>query len=83
MIIRAITKTKNRYKVYFDTGKLLVIECKDGQYAGFSRWCDYWGVNDAVIEEGLIFGEAIINYPDLPPMIKSQIEKVLYEIGSG
>lgn len=83
MLIRAITKSKNNYKLYFDNGKLLIIECKDGQYAGFSRWSDYWGVNDAVIEEGLIFGEKIINYPCLPPMIKSQIEKVLYEIESG
>ena len=66
MIMSAITKSKNGYKIYFDTGKLLIIECKDGQYAGFSRWCNYWGVHDAVIEEGLIFGEKIIKTMGCP-----------------
>ena len=83
MIIRAITKSKNGYKVYFDTGKILIIECKDDQYAGFSRWCDCWGINDAVIEEGTILGEKIINYPALPPVVKSHMEKVLSEVESG
>ena len=83
MIIIAVTKNDGGFKVYFDTGKLLIIECKDGQYAGFTTWSSYWGVNDATIEEGFIFGEKIISYPSLPPIIKSQIEKLLYEIESG
>jgi hypothetical protein len=80
MIIRAITQGKKGYKVYFDTGKLLILECMDEQYAGISTWADYWGVNDATIEEGYIFREKIINSPDLPSMVKNQIEKLLYEI---
>ena len=83
MLIRIITKSKKGYKLYFDTGKLLVIECKDSQYAGIATWSSYWGINDATVEEGFIFGEKIINYPSLPPMIKSLIEKILFELESG
>ena len=79
MIIRAITTNPTGYKIYFDTGKLLIIECKDSQYAGYTIWSSYWGVNDATIEEGSIFGEKIINYPDLPPIIKSHLEWLLSE----
>ena len=83
MLIRAITANPTGYKIYFDTGKLLIIECKDGQYAGYTTWSNYWGVNDATIEEGSIFEEKIINYPDLPPIIKSHLEWLLSEENSG
>lgn len=83
MVIQSITANPTGYKIYFDTGKLLIIECKDGQYSGITTWANFWGVNDATIEEGFIFGEKIINYPDIQPMIQSQIEKLLYEIESG
>lgn len=80
MIIRAISKGQKGYEVYFNNGKLLALELKDEQYAGVSYWADYWGVNDATIEEGHIFGYPIINYSDLPPMVQAQIEKVLSEL---
>ena len=79
LIIRVITKGKNSYKVYFDNGKLLMIECKDGQYAGYAIWSFYWGVNDATIEEGSIFGEKVINYHELPVIIQSHIEWLMVE----
>jgi len=79
MIIRAITKSKNDsgYKVYFENDKLLILECMDGQYAGWSRWAFSWGINGLYIQSGSIFGEPIINFPDLPPIIKSHLEYIL------
>lgn len=77
MLIKAITKSKDGYKIYFEEGKLLIIECLDGQYVGWSRWADYWGINSGTIEEGSILGEKIINYPDIDPMVKSHIEYII------
>ena len=82
MIIRAITKSKNSFKVYFENGKLLKLEFQNNDcYQGSSVWQDYWGINDLDIENGKILGEKIINYLDLPPIIQAHIEKVLSETG--
>jgi len=82
MIIRAITKNKNSFKVYFENGKLLKLEFQNNDcYQGSSTWQDYWGINDLDLENGKILGEKIINYADLPPIIQAHIEKVLDEAG--
>ena len=81
MIIRAITKSKNGFKIYFENGKLLKLEFQNNCYQGSSVWQDYWGINDLDIENGKILGEKITNYADLPPIIQAHIEKVLSEVG--
>jgi len=82
MIIRAITKSRNSFKVYFDSGKLLKLEFQNNDfYQGSSTWQDYWGINDLDVENGKILGEKIINYADLPPIIQAHVEKVLDEAG--
>jgi len=82
MIIRAITKSRNSFKVYFDNGKMLNLEFKNNDsYQGSSTWMDYWGINDLDLENGKILGEKIINYADMPPIIQAHIEKVLDETG--
>ena len=83
MIIRAITKSNDGYKIYFDTGKVLILECYDDSYQGTSYWGSYWGINDLDIENGKILGDIIINYYDLPPMIKSHVEWLMSENDSG
>ena len=83
MIIRAITTNPTGYKIYFENGKLLILSFNEDYYQGFSSWSNYWGINDSDIELGKIVGEQIINYHELPAIIKSHIEKVLSEIGSG
>lgn len=82
MIIRAISKGKNSFKVYFKNGKLLDLSFKNNDcYQGSSTWQDYWGINDLDIENGKILGEKIINYLALPPIIQAHVEKVLSETG--
>jgi hypothetical protein len=82
MIIRAITKSKGNFKVYFENGKLLKLEFKNNDFfQGSSTWQDYWGINDLDIEAGKILGEKIINYADMPPIIQAHIERVLDETG--
>lgn len=83
MIIRVITKSRNRFNVFFENGKLLKLECNNGHYQGSSSWADFWGVNDLDIEAGEIWGEKIVNYPDLPTIVRAHIERVLAENGSG
>ena len=83
MIITAITINSNGYKIYFGNGQLLKLFFKDDYYQGYSTWCNYWGINDSDIEAGEILGEKIINYHELPAIIKSFIEKILSEIDSG
>ncbi len=81
MIIRAITRRiyKNcnvDYSIYFQNGKCLMINgCEPCQ--GISYWGDYYGINDLDIEEGSILGNDIINYYDLPPILRSHIERIL------
>jgi hypothetical protein len=80
MIIRAIKKGKNSFKVYFENGKLLKLEFQNNDsYQGYSTWQDYWGINDLDIDAGKILGEKIINYADLPPIVQAHVEKVLSE----
>ena len=84
MIIRAITKGKNNFRIYFDNGKLLKLEFKNNDcYTGTSTWTDYWGINDLDVEAGEILGDNIINYYDLPEIVKAHTERVMSEIESG
>ena len=83
MLIRAITKNANGYKIYFEIGKILILTSYEDSYQGISHWGNYWGINDLDIEAGDILGEQIINYCDLPPIIQAHVERVLAESGSG
>jgi len=84
MIIRAITKSSHQCSLYFENGKLLKLTFDDEDCSqGISAWCSYWGINDLDIEEGEILGENIVNYHELPEIIKSHIEGLLGEVGSG
>ena len=83
MLIRAITSNPNGCKIYFDTGKVLILTYKDDHHQGYSTWQDYWGINDLDIEAGEILGEEIINYHQLPAIIKSHVEKILEDVDSG
>jgi len=84
VIIRAITLSANQCSLYFENGKLLKLTFEDEDCSqGISTWMNYWGVNDLDIEEGEIMGEKIINFHELPPIIKSHIEGILGEISSG
>jgi len=81
MIIRAITKGKNSFKVYFENGKLLKLEFKNNDsYQGYSCWSDYWGINDLDLEAGKILNEKRINYLDLPPIAQAHVERVMEEL---
>ena len=81
MLIRAITKGNNNYKIYFENGKLLKLESQDeDSYQGISTWGDYWGTNDLDTERGEIQGDKIINYHQLPSIIKSHVEKLMSEL---
>jgi hypothetical protein len=92
MIIRAITKTKkkvlDKYTVYFHDGRCLILLASPKSIQGISQWGQYFGINDADFEgaidnnnQVLILGrvEELINFSDLPSIIKSHIEKCIYE----
>ncbi len=83
MIIRGITKNTTGYKIYFENGRLLKLTFKEDYFQGSSIWADYWGINDSDIEAGEISGEKLINYYEVPAIIKSHVERVLSEAGSG
>lgn len=83
MIIRAITSSTTGYEIYFENGRLLKLTFKEDYFQGSSIWADYWGINDSDIEAGEILGEKIINYHQLPAIIKSFVEKILAELDSG
>lgn len=88
MIIRAITKSKqnviDKYCVYFMDGSCLTLSSNPDSPQGVSMWGEYFGINDADFEEAMennnqliILGqvEELINYSELPSIIKSHIEK--------
>jgi hypothetical protein len=94
MLIRAITKAKDRvidkYTVYFYDGRCLIMSCNPNTIQGVSKWGEYFGINDADFEEAmeknnqlLILDrvEVLINFSDLPSILKSHIEKRMEEIG--
>ncbi len=83
MIIRAITKSRNGFRVYFENGRILILKSFDDNFQGISYWGEYWGINDLDIEEGEIIGEQIINYCDLPGIIQSHVEKLLSCLENG
>ena len=49
----------------------------NGECQGISIWGDYYGINDLDFEEGTISDAVIINYVELPSIIKSHIERLL------
>lgn len=88
MLIRAITKSKHKvidkYCVYFHDGSCLMMSSNPDSVQGVSQWGEYFGINDATFEEAIendnqlvILGnvEELINFSDLPSIIKSHIEK--------
>ncbi len=88
MLIRAITKSKqkviDKYTVYFFDGSCLTMSSNPDSIQGISQWGEYFGINDADFEEAMendnqliILGkvEKLINFSDLPSVIKSHIEK--------
>lgn len=88
MLIRAITKAKQRYAdqycVYFMDGSCLTMSTNPDSPQGVSQWGEYFGINDADFEEAMENGnqlifrgnvEILINFSDLPSIIKSHIEK--------
>jgi len=92
MIIRAITKTKKKvmdqYTVYFYDGTCLTLSSNPDSPQGVSQWGEYFGINDLDWEEAIennnqlvILGqvEELINFSDLPSVIKSHIEKRMTE----
>ena len=94
MIIRAITKSKqkviDKYTVYFMDGSCLTLSSHPDSIQGVSQWGQYFGINDADFEEAMennnqliILGqvEVLINFSDLPSIIKSHIEKRIGEAG--
>ena len=84
MLIRAITKSSHQCTLYFENGKLLKLTFEEEDCSqGSSTWMNYWGINDLDIEEGQIMGDNIVNYHELPEIIKSHIEGILGENGSG
>ncbi len=87
MIIRAITKAKeqfiDKYTVYFMDGSCLTMSSNPNSIQGVSQWGQYFGINDLDFEEAvennnqmLILGrvEELINFSDLPSIIKSHVE---------
>lgn len=82
MIIRAITKRKQKgiekYVVYFEDGICLIVSSNPSSMQGISHWGGYFGINDIDIEEGYIANGKIINWIDLPSIIKSHIEQMMF-----
>ncbi len=94
MIIRAITKSQgkviDKYTVYFMDGSCLTLSSNPDSPQGVSQWGEYFGINDATFEEAiennkqlLILGrvEELVNFCELPSIIKSHIEKRISEVG--
>ena len=92
MIIKAITKSKQKvldqYTVYFMDGSCLTLSSNPDSPQGISQWGEYFGINDGTIEEAIennnqlvILGnvEELINFSDLPAVIKSHVEKRMTE----
>lgn len=88
MIIRAITKSKQRfmdsYCVYFMDGSCLTLSSNPDSPQGISQWGEYFGINDADFEEAVENNnqlilmrnvEELVNFSDLPPIIQAHVEK--------
>ena len=84
--IRAITKIKDGYKIYFYGCKCLIISTKDGD-EGTSQFVNYFGINDSHFEDAAnenrkkFRNEKLINFFDLPAIVEAHIEAVLDEEG--
>lgn len=94
MLIRAITKSKQRYsdqyRVYFYDGKCLTLQTNPDSPQGISQWGEYFAINDATFEEAMennnqliMMGnvEVLINFSELPPIIQAHIEHRMEETG--
>lgn len=85
MIIRAITKTKNKvvdkYAVYFWDGACLTLSCNPDSPQGQSQWSECFGINDSDFETGTVNGGKMINWFELPVIIQAHVEKQIREAG--
>jgi len=84
MIIRAITRlnkkgNEEKYTVYMWDGSCLVINCDSDCPQGKSQWSEYFGINDADFETGVVGGDKMINWFDLPVVLQAHIEKRVRE----
>ena len=90
MIIRAITKTKkkviDKYTIYFWDGSCLTLSSNPDSPQGVSQFGEYFGLNDedfyeaAVNKQKILDHETMINWFDLPVIIKAHIEKRIRQI---
>ena len=85
MIIRAITKSSkkvvDKYSVYMWDGSCLTLSSNPDSPQGVSQWSEYFGTNDSDFETGLVNGERMINWFDLPVVIQAHVEKRIREAG--
>jgi len=91
MIIRAITKDSKKvldeYTVYMWDGSCLTLSNNPNSPQGVSQWSECYGINDSHFEEAaenkkhIIPGtaEKLINFYELPSVVKSHIEKRISE----
>ena len=79
MIIRAISKSREKvvvkYTVYFWDGRCLTLSSNPNTPQGVSQWSEYFGINDDVLETGIIGNEKMMNWYDLPVVIQAHVEK--------
>ena len=59
------------------TENALIVNSYNQEYQGISYWGEYFGINDLDIDVGIILGGRIINYTDLPPVVRSHVEWLL------
>jgi len=78
----------DQYTVYFYDGTCLTLSSNPDSPQGVSQWGEYFGINDLDWEEAIennnqlvILGqvEELINFSDLPAVIKSHVEKRMTE----
>lgn len=94
MLIRAITKAKQRYsdqyRVYFHDGRCLTITTNPDSPQGISHWGEYICINDATFEDAMENGnqlilmgnvEVLINFSDLPSILQAHIEHRMEQTG--
>jgi hypothetical protein len=83
MIIRAITKAKqkaiDRYTIYFWDGRCLTLSSNSDSPQGVSRLSEYFGINDSDFESGVVNGEKMVNWFELPVIVQAHIEKRIRE----
>lgn len=84
MIIRAIThqkqKNKHIYRVYLWNNQCLTVSSDKDGMQGQSNWDSVFGYNDLDFESGYVDGAKMVNWYQVPSVVRSHIE---YCIESG